>query len=550
MAVCEESYGFLPCSSSLGGSVATMFIYGYCLLQGANYLADGSEMLLEILDPGLIGGLLLPVLGSLPDALIIIVSGLGGTRSEAQEQVAVGIGTLAGSTIMLLTITWGGSLLYGRCDLDSQKKAIDNKLTNRWSLKSGVTTDRFTPLNAVLMGATVLLYLIIQVPSSFFPKLQPIASLLGGIVCLLCLAAYCTYQVLYPELQRRQMMRARKRRLHTNILKGLASSAMPFGSLLHENGAVNDEVVMKLFDHFDRDSSDAIDEGELRALLMGLSLGGLDLKAGGGGSLDSEVALLMAEFDTNKDGAVSRDEFRDSLQRLILARMAKVQQHHATTYRSGSAGRPMTQAELVRDLPSDAHEPLLDLSESDTEADVEAGENGLSDEEEEEKAPLTRSQITKQAVGLLLLGTAACAFFSDPMVSAVTQFSRASGIPPFFVAFIVTPFASNASELVSSFKFASKKRRKNISLTFSQVYGAVTMNNTMCLGLFLLLVHARQLFWDFTSEVIVTVGVTLIMAVVGFSSRTFKAWMFFPNMALYPLSILVVWILDTYCGLH
>ncbi len=39
-----------------------------------------------------------------------------------------------------------------------------------------------------------------------------------------------------------------------------------------------------------------------------------------------------------------------------------------------------------------------------------------------------------------------------------------------------------------------------------QVYGAVTMNNTMCLGLFLLLVHIRGLFWDFTSEVIVTIG--------------------------------------------
>ena len=43
-------------STSLGGSIATIVIYGYCLLQGANYLSDGSEMLLEILDPGLIGG--------------------------------------------------------------------------------------------------------------------------------------------------------------------------------------------------------------------------------------------------------------------------------------------------------------------------------------------------------------------------------------------------------------------------------------------------------------------------------------------------------------
>ena len=33
-------------------------------------------------------------------------------------QVAVGVGTLAGSSIMLLTAAWGGSLLAGRCDLD------------------------------------------------------------------------------------------------------------------------------------------------------------------------------------------------------------------------------------------------------------------------------------------------------------------------------------------------------------------------------------------------------------------------------------------------
>jgi hypothetical protein len=30
------------------------------------------------------------------------------------------MGTLAGSTIMLLTIVWGGSVLCGRCNLDEQ----------------------------------------------------------------------------------------------------------------------------------------------------------------------------------------------------------------------------------------------------------------------------------------------------------------------------------------------------------------------------------------------------------------------------------------------
>lgn len=38
-------------------------------------------------------------------------------------QVAVGVGTLAGSTIMLLTIAWGGSVCAGRCDIGPSVRA-------------------------------------------------------------------------------------------------------------------------------------------------------------------------------------------------------------------------------------------------------------------------------------------------------------------------------------------------------------------------------------------------------------------------------------------
>jgi hypothetical protein len=38
-------------------------------------------------------------------------------------QVAVGVGTLAGSTIMLLTIAWGGSVWAGRCDIGPSVRA-------------------------------------------------------------------------------------------------------------------------------------------------------------------------------------------------------------------------------------------------------------------------------------------------------------------------------------------------------------------------------------------------------------------------------------------
>ena len=39
-----------------------------------------------------------------------------------------------------------------------------------------------------------------------------------------------------------------------------------------------------------------------------------------------------------------------------------------------------------------------------------------------------------------------------------------------------------------------------------QIAGGVTMNNTMCLGLFLLVVWYKGLEWTYTSEVIATVG--------------------------------------------
>ena len=42
--------------------------------------------------------------------------------------------------------------------------------------------------------------------------------------------------------------------------------------------------------------------------------------------------------------------------------------------------------------------------------------------------------------------------------------------------------------------------------THAQIYGAVTLNNTLCLGVFLLIVHFKRLTWTYTSEVATLVG--------------------------------------------
>lgn len=54
---------------------------------------DGAELLLDLgLPAGLIGGVVLPLLGAIPDAAMIIFSGIGGTKEEANKQISVGMG--------------------------------------------------------------------------------------------------------------------------------------------------------------------------------------------------------------------------------------------------------------------------------------------------------------------------------------------------------------------------------------------------------------------------------------------------------------------------
>ena len=94
-----------------------------------------------------------------------------------------------------------------------------------------------------------------------------------------------------------------------------------------------------------------------------------------------------------------------------------------------------------------------------------------------------------KSIFLMVAGTGIVAIFSDPMVTVIGDFANTlKVIKPFYVSFLITPFCSNASELISSLAFAAKKRKENSSMTFSQLYGAATMNNTMCLGIFFALV--------------------------------------------------------------
>jgi hypothetical protein len=83
-----------------------------------------------------------------------VVSGLGGSQAEAQEQVLVGMGLVAGSCVLLLTALWGSCLIVGRCDLvknlcwkTRRTVAKDKTLTKGWSL----TGDKFSSRSLMIV---------------------------------------------------------------------------------------------------------------------------------------------------------------------------------------------------------------------------------------------------------------------------------------------------------------------------------------------------------------------------------------------------------------
>merc|ERR1712000_355911 len=112
-----------------------LLCYGAILYKGSDMISGGSELLLLTPYAPFIGSIVLPILGAVPDGAIILFSGMG---PDAKEQVSVGVGALAGSTIMLLTVPWFVSILYGRVDCSNIHDSLDRYY------KNDVTKSRLT----------------------------------------------------------------------------------------------------------------------------------------------------------------------------------------------------------------------------------------------------------------------------------------------------------------------------------------------------------------------------------------------------------------------
>lgn len=178
---------------------------------------------------------------------------------------------------------------------------------------------------------------------------------------------------------------------------------------------------------------------------------------------------------------------------------------------------------------------------------AQLAESAFADVEEEEipeeftdlSPEAQQAAIKRRAFTMLAIGTGLVVLFSDPMVDVMQEIAVRAHLSPFYVSFILAPLASNASEVLSSQYYASKKTSKTITVSLTALEGASCMNNTFCLSIFMLLLFFRGLAWQYTAETVTIIVVEVIMGILV-QAKTLTTTRACFIAALFPLSIALV----------
>lgn len=565
-----------PAELEFAPLIFLFLVYGYILFYASNLISDGSELLLLVPAlAGVVGSVVLPVLGAVPDGAIVLFSGMG---PDAQENLNVGVGALAGSTIMLLTIPWGIAVISGRVNIEggepNYKKQPKLQPEGNISLcGTGVSVQEPVRASSYLMLLTALSYFLIQGPAFVYQNQDDDKikqgehewALYGTILSTVFFIGYLYYQmkvansdstkedkineiskekimageisllaVVQPQIERIRQGKPVVSRRNSNV--GLKKSNNNNDddvnqSLMHNEeplpAQIKDTIIYLIkpfFKKYDIDRSGCIEIHELSVVMSDLGFKYSEV----------EIQQTLTKYDTDNNGDLDFEEFSE----LILDKI----QHIAMTDTDHATDRNKHVAKVVHKDVENGNEDNEDDNDEEEEEEIPEDLKDLSPEEQQYRIKL-------RAFYMMTLGTALVLLFSDPMVDVLSAMGDKTGIPAFYIAFVLCPLASNASELIAAANYASKKTSKSINISLSALTGAACMNNTFCLAIFLILIYFKELEWEFSAETISILAVEVIMGLFCFKKchTVFDALLI---LAVYPLSIAFVYVLENVFGMN
>jgi len=515
---------------------------------------------------GIVGSVVLPVLGAVPDGAIVLFSGLG-PADEVKEQIAVGVGALAGSTIMLLTIPWALCIYQGRVDIvtgtanykSKNKLSVENRTDFKKALmNSGISPRHSININGKIMLSTALSYVIIQLAafgsscgtdSQCHEDREHWVALVSLLTSVGFFVGYLVYNVKFADEEDKEdkLTEVKKKAIESHILSISAAFESHFQTESVAAGVGEQkqegeekrfhEALSSFFRKYDKNKDGVIDAFELRALLKDLNE---DMP-------EDKFQAFLKEIDTDGSGTISFKEFCVAMKGFIASKSRK--------------GSVVNDGSIALSSISSAASSGAD-DEGGAGGDNSNGkqlpdDEGEEDEDQEEfPEDLASLPPNKRTLRILLrsgwmmgIGTVVVLLFSDPMVDVLSSLGNLLTIPPFYVAFVLAPVASNASELIASIAYAKKKSQKTITISLAALEGAACMNNTFCLFIFLCLIFSQNLAWEFSAETIsiLFIEVCLFFVTLMPTTRLYHALII---LSLYPFSIFLVWLLENVAGLN
>ena len=242
----------------------------------------------------------------------------------------------------------------------------------------------------------------------------------------------------------------------------------------------------------------------------------------------------MRQLDPDQTGSIEMDEFTDAMLSYIKEKT-----------KQSLSGQGTKNDDVV--VPTRFAQTEIHPAPEGTGEEEEDDDDDEEEEMPEEFAHLSpaaqQRMILRKAFGMMGFALALILVFSDPMVEVMSNVGERVGIPPFYVAFVLAPLASNASELIASLAYAGKKTRKTITVSLSALEGAACMNNTFCLAIFMALIYFKQLAWKFSAETIAILIVELLVALIAMA-KTMRTWHAYLALSLFPGSIALVALLE------
>ncbi|KAL2494764.1 sodium/calcium exchanger family protein/calcium-binding EF hand family protein [Forsythia ovata] len=136
----------------------------------------------------------------------------------------------------------------------------------------------------------------------------------------------------------------------------------------------------------------------------------------------------------------------------------------------------------------------------------------------------------------IVVGIVILTFLGGPLTTSILQLSYTMRVPSFSISFVIVPLAMNTRTAIEALFPAGKKSENTASLTFSEIYGGVVMNNLSGLTILLAIVYTKDLQWDFSAEVLTVLVVCAIVGILGYSSSKYPFWTCILAFLLYPIS--------------